>query len=98
MECCLKKTDQSGKKEASRIADDLNITKINDLNTLYYAVAYTVSPPKNSDNNLSDKSDPPVSYEDKLNRNIEYARKLVVELTALRRKDTPLIQNTVFSK
>eukprot|EP00957_Ditylum_brightwellii_P139206 10610029-Ditylum_brightwellii.AAC.1 len=89
MECCLKKLTKVANKEASRIANDLDITKIKDLNTLHYAVAYTVSPSKYSDNNLSEKSDPPISYEDKLNRNIEYARKLVGKLTALAQKDTP---------
>eukprot|EP00957_Ditylum_brightwellii_P015579 1174810-Ditylum_brightwellii.AAC.1 len=89
MECCLKKLTKAANKEASRITDDLNITKIDDLNTLYYAVAYTVSPQKHLDNNLPEKSDPPIFYEDKLNRNVEYTRKLVGKLTALKQKDTP---------
>eukprot|EP00957_Ditylum_brightwellii_P101925 7768377-Ditylum_brightwellii.AAC.1 len=89
MECFLQKLTKTANKEASRIANDLDIIKIEDLNTLYYTVAYTVSLPKHSDNNLPEKSDPSVSYEDKLNQNVEYARKLLGKLSTLMWKDTP---------
>eukprot|EP00957_Ditylum_brightwellii_P138597 10563975-Ditylum_brightwellii.AAC.1 len=76
------------KKEAGTIAEDLNISTIQDLNTLYYAVAITVNPPKPELDNPVPK-EPALPYKEKLEKRVKIARKLVGQLTDLKWKGNP---------
>eukprot|EP00957_Ditylum_brightwellii_P092388 7034565-Ditylum_brightwellii.AAC.1 len=62
-------------KEAGKIADDLNISNIQDLNALYYAVAIMVSPPKLEADNPVPK-EPTLQCKERVEKQVEYARKL----------------------
>eukprot|EP00957_Ditylum_brightwellii_P116531 8888903-Ditylum_brightwellii.AAC.1 len=64
-----------GNKEVGKIAGGLNITTIQDLNTLYYDVAIMVSPPKPETVKCVLK-DPMLLCQEKLEKGVEYARKL----------------------
>eukprot|EP00957_Ditylum_brightwellii_P003400 257897-Ditylum_brightwellii.AAC.1 len=75
-------------KEAGKIAEGLNISTIQDLNTLYYAVAITVSPPKPESDNPVPK-EPALPYKEKLEKRVKIARKPVGQLTDLKRKGNP---------
>eukprot|EP00957_Ditylum_brightwellii_P210363 15364882-Ditylum_brightwellii.AAC.1 len=75
-------------KEAGKIAEDLNISMIQDLNTLYYTVAITVSPPKPESDNPVPK-EPALTYKEKLEKRVKFARKLVGQLMDLKKKGNP---------
>eukprot|EP00957_Ditylum_brightwellii_P121945 9299923-Ditylum_brightwellii.AAC.1 len=76
-------TDGDAEDVASHPLMDRDPAEDNDLNTLYYAVTITVSPPK-LESDYPVPKEPALPYKEKLEKRVEIARKLALTTAHMR--------------
>eukprot|EP00957_Ditylum_brightwellii_P211468 15366198-Ditylum_brightwellii.AAC.4 len=81
-----KKLAVAAGKEATRVANEYLIDEIGDLNALYFATAFTVSPSKPCSKG-SKRATSDISYDEKLLKSIEYLCKKLGKYRAINKKD-----------
>eukprot|EP00957_Ditylum_brightwellii_P193459 14731429-Ditylum_brightwellii.AAC.1 len=81
-----KKLTVAAGKEAEQISDQYDVVNLEDLNTLYYATSYMISPPKAGSDGQK-RATPDILYEDKLLKSIAYLCKKLGKCVAIYQKD-----------
>eukprot|EP00957_Ditylum_brightwellii_P031575 2394572-Ditylum_brightwellii.AAC.1 len=90
-----KKLTVAAGKKAEQISNQYDVVNLEDLNTLYYATLYTVSPPKARSDGQK-RATPDISYEDKLLKSIVYLHKKLGKYVAIHQKDDLTDRNKEF--